>query len=260
MGNESLFPSLWENLPHPGKGGPGASATTVIQLDESHWRKIVGKHVCNRSEPWAEVVLAADLAIIRASPQGPFDEPPLRESTVRMLHWLAQQISASLDRPLVLLYDCLRSDRHPAQLSHRWLLVTPSGASAVIWGKESGNSLRTCYFTGGMAVESRNDRWREAIRQNVQEYAQYDPSIKKYVLPPSTHWVEKGVPPEHRSHMRFVTPASWGFQSDAFKSPWKPMGSGIWTGESGDRRSGPVDAPARATVDPGGSMEEISDA
>ena len=161
--------------------------------------------------------------------------------------------------PLLLLFDCLPSNIRPAKPGRRWLLVTPSGACAIVWAGTNCNSVRTYYFTGAVSVEPRNNRWREAVRQHVQEYAKYDPFTKKYILPPGDHRVEIGVAEELRYHMRFLTPNSWGFQGDAINSPWGNLPVGVWlVGDGG--QGGAVASSPKVTAAAGDKVEGTSDA
>lgn len=260
MKSEGLFPVTWRGLRHPENGKTRSGTTTAVELDETRWHKIIRKHVCDWAEPWSDVIPASDVGVFRLSLNGLVGEATVIEAVARALDTFERQIAASLNRPLVVLYDCLRTDRRPARAGRRWLLVTPCGAYASIWAENSGNSLKTYYFSGAVSCEVQHNRWREAIRQNVQEYAKFDTATRRFALPALDHGVAKGDPPEYRHRIRFVTPASWGFEGDTINSPWRPVGPGVWRAGSEGLGSGPVHSPTMSTTGPGKKAEGSSDA
>lgn len=214
MTNNSPFPVTWHNLPDPRPSG-AEGATTVVEVRKADWRKVVQKHFASSKEPWGDT-LGEDIrqALLQGSNS---------EATRRALELLRRQCDATMTRPLVILYSCIRAG-HRGQ-GHRWLLLLPCGAVGVVWVEKPKNYLKTCYFTGAVGVKPKRGRWRHALRQQVQEYANYDEQTRKYCYPAKNDRREVsvvGATNEIRYAIQFNAADAWGFSSNTPGSPWSP--------------------------------------
>ncbi len=217
-GNE-LFPCHWMDMPDPRVNGMPSSATTVIEFHESDWRKVVGKHFANSKEPWSEII-PTNVVQALVSGRGVVDGRGEPSSTA--LAAIREQVKTCLARPLVVLYSCI--GQQVRGQGHRWVLLLPSGAVSVAWVEKTMARLKTCYFTGSVAVKPKEVRWRHALRQQVQEYAAYDESTGSYVYPDEKLRREvslAGAAAELRYAIQFAKPEWWGFASTKPGEPWQ---------------------------------------
>lgn len=213
MVNESLFPHRWNGLAEP-RPTAVEGATTVVDVHEPEWRKIVQKHFASSKEPWDDIFNRALLNAVISNNGG--------DSTQAALELIRCQIAASMRRPLVILYACL-GPRIRGQ-GRRWILVLPCGALAVVWQESATNRLKTCYFTGAVAVKPRGKRWRHALRQQVQEYATFDEQAGVYRYPAANDRREISVvsgTSELRYAIQFNAADAWGFASNEPKAEWR---------------------------------------
>ena len=214
---KSYSPIRWDRLPDPTHPETGYVS---VELAEHHWRKIVQKHFggSRRDEPWKDVIDADDLAQLCKTPFGPWHKnESAGKSAMSVLAVLEREVRCSLERPLAMIYTSL--DGIAGKLSHRWLLLLPSGAVAGILLNRNTLSLKTCYFTGVVAVvKDRRKRWQRAVQQTVENNLQYDKDLDAFVLPGPRHRTITNT--QMRFIFRFVTPAQWGFASDAVGSAW----------------------------------------
>jgi len=213
MANESVFPHQWNNLPDP-RPTAVEGAMTAVKVHEPDWRKIVQKHFASSREPWIDTLGRALLDVV-----GPHDAG---EATKAAIEVIRRQIAASMRRPLVILYACL-GPRIRGQ-GRRWLLVLPCGALTVVWAETAANRLKTCYFTGAVAVQPKGKRWRHALRQQVQEYAAFDEQAGVYRYPAANDRREVsvvGATSELRYAVHFNAPDAWGFTSNDSGAEWR---------------------------------------
>jgi hypothetical protein len=235
MSISDLFPAIWKDLPDPRLHGTSSDVSALIELSEHDWRKILGKHLCDSSEPWQDVLAADALRVLSLAPNGPFDQPPLKGATAQVIAGLFDEIRQSLCRPLVVLYDCVRPAGKTFRPGKRWLLVLPSGGVSLVWALRPQNQLKTCYFLGCVGVQQIKERWKRAVRYYVQEFGQFNPQTQQYCLPDVKCHREKevlGQGDEYRYNFRFVTPTEWGFAGSTPGSPWSPPRSS-WMREDG---------------------------
>lgn len=233
MGAEAMFPVIWRNLRHPDALAGSPPRTTEVVLQERSWRHIAETHICNRTEPWSDVLGIGHVGALRTCPSGPFDKPQVSDSVRSVTGALGREIEASLSHPLALTYESLRSDQRPAIPTRKWHLVTPSGAVAIVTAGAE-NLLRTVYFAGSVSAEPLRSRWREAVRSTVQECARFDPATRKYTLPEPAHCRTTGRPPELRHRFRFVLPGTWGFSSDTTGAVWSGMPNVSYRSRAGE--------------------------
>src|SRR5437867_12962197 len=110
MTTDSLFPYRWNELPDPAAADAPNGPITAVELRDRDWRKIVGKHFSDSSEPWRDTIPMAALKALQASPHGPFDAEPIRQATIDALARLGQEFAACLNRPLAILYSRLQAN------------------------------------------------------------------------------------------------------------------------------------------------------
>lgn len=213
-----IFPCHWMDMPDPRVNGMTSSATVVIEFHEPEWRKVVGKHFANSKEPWSEIIPINVLqALVSTGGMGGNGQ-----AISEALAVINKQVKECLHRPLVILYSCV-SQQFRGQ-GHRWVLLLPSGAVMVAWVEKTIIRLKTCYFTGSVAVKPKEGRWRHALRQQVQEYATYDESTGRFVYPDANkrrELFESGPLVELRYAIQFARPERWGFASSKPGEPWQ---------------------------------------
>lgn len=217
MASKVLFPCRWEEMPDP-RSPDGAGSTTVIEVGEPEWRKIIQKHFGNSKEPWAAAI--ARIALNHSSSE---DE---NAAVTAALAAVQNECVSTLRKPLVIFYSCIGPQIQGQ--GHRWLLVLPSGALTVVWCEKEVHRLKTCYFTGAVAVKPRETRWWHALRQQVQEYAVLDEQSSRFRHPEPSDRREVGVvggTSEMRYAIHFVAAAAWGFSSSEPGAGWR---SPIW--------------------------------
>ncbi len=194
MAGKVPFPCRWEEMPNP-HSRDGAGSTTIIEVGEPEWRKIVQKHFANSKEPWAAAI--AQIAMKNSSSE---DE---NAAVAAALDAVRDECVSTLRKPLIILYSCV--GRQIRGQGHRWVFVLPSGALAVVWREKEVHRLKTCYFTGAVAVKPRETRWRHALRQQVQEYAVLDEQSNRFRYPRPNDRREVNVVQGHpRCDMRSV--------------------------------------------------------
>jgi len=231
MANKILFPIRWNDLPDP-RPATAEGATAVVELHEAEWRKVVQKHFTNSKEPWGETLGQTVLSDVVAG-----DAADAMRTALEVIH---NQCAATLRRPLVILYSCLGL-RISGQ-GHRWLLILPCGALAIVWAEKLSNRLKTCYFTGAVAVKPREKRWRHALRQQVQEYATFDDQARVYRNPAGNERREVSVVGgtcELRYAIRFNAADAWGFASSETGAEWRSP-KWDWSTVGRDSSSRPV--------------------
>lgn len=216
MADNGPFPSCWTQLRDPCPTAE-ADAITAIEVCERDWQKIVWKHFANSTkEPWRDVLGHETIEGIVSS--------STHEVTQAALAEIRNQIAASLLRPLVILYSCI-GPQIRGIVGHRWLLVLPCGAVAVVWAGKSENLLKTCYITGRVARKTnKSRRWRHSLRQQVEEYSVYDEQSRTYYYPSASHLREvsiEGASPELRYAIQFSAADAWGFASNKPGAVWQ---------------------------------------
>jgi hypothetical protein len=219
MPSDVFFPYRWKDMPDPRSNRGQAHSTTVIEIHERDWRKVIGKHFSNSKEPWIEILPVKELQSL-VSDGGVLGLQG--ESSSLALDVIGKQLRASLARPLVIFYTCI--GKQVQGQGHRWVLVLPSGAIAIAWVEKPMVRLKTCYFSGSVAVKPKDTRWKHALRQHVQEYATYDESKKVYVYPDRSKRSEvsdSGSVSEVRYFISFVNAGWWGFASSNPGAIWK---------------------------------------
>ena len=223
MGDNPLFPCRWDEMPDPRAKDAPIGISTMVELHEADWRKVAGKHFANSKEPWGDTIREEALKVLTASPSERRAGGETDEATHLGLEVLRGQMFLCLKRPLVILYSCLRQGT--PKPGHRWLLVLPCGAVAVVWAETSTNRLKTCYFTGAVAVVMLvGERWRHSLRQQVQEYAAFDKSSGAFVYPRPEDRREvdiSGGTTELRYNIRFAAGEAWGFVPGTPGTAWK---------------------------------------
>lgn len=225
MSGKSLFPVLWDRVPDPTSADAPNGLRVSVELREAHWRKIIGKHFSQKDhpEPWHDVLVPNDLATLLKSPYGPWADGPLLAVAVSVLRSLEHEVRRSLERPLALTYRSLEQIGETAQRSNCWHVILPSGAVAIIRRKECDIFLKTCYFTGAVAVIEVRRRWRRAAQRAVEEYSEYDEQRDEFIIPGPRHHKDYGT--ELRFDFRFATPSQWGFSGDGVGSCWLGVGA-----------------------------------
>ncbi len=208
MTSDTLFPYRWQDLPDP-RPMAARDATTVIEVREPEWRKIVQKHLGSTKEPWSDVLNKAVLDAVISN--------GTREAIQTALQAIHNEIATSLHRPLVILYSCIGS--RVRGIGQRWMLVLPCGALAIIWAEKTTNRLKTCYFRGGLDVKPNMRRWRHVVRQLVQEHLPFDEGTYRY--PALNHRREVPTESEMRYAFRFVAADAWGFASNEPGAVWR---------------------------------------
>lgn len=226
MGNEVPPLYIWEELPNPRSPDAPNGDRTCVSLFMENWRKIVGKHFHDRSEPWRELLGEDVLQSVTASPYGPYDREPLKQAITAAGTIIGRELRDGLSRPLVMTHETMEPIPAPKPNGPRyrsvvkWMIILPSGALAVVSeGKKRGNVLRTCHFSGTASVETDSEsRWNHAACAAVRKYAKKDSESGKYFLPPWLHGVEENG--ELRFGICFVTPRQWGWKDDSPDVPW----------------------------------------
>ena len=91
MTNKVHFPIYWDKLPDP-RPSAANGATTMIEVQEAEWRKVVKKHLANSSEPWTDT-LGSDIlgAVVNSEDSA---------ATRHVLDLLRKQCARSMGRPL----------------------------------------------------------------------------------------------------------------------------------------------------------------
>lgn len=212
MAIEPLFPHRWNDLPDP-RPTAVEGAMTLVEIHEPEWRKIVQKHFASSKEPWIDTLGRALLDAVGSNDAG--------EAAKAALDVIRHQIAASMRRPLVILYACLGPQIRGQ--CRRWLLLLPCGALTVVWSELATNRLKTCYFTGSVAVKLKERRWWYALRQQVQEYATFDEQADVYRYPATNDRREVsvvGATSELRYAVQFNAADAWGFASNEPGAVW----------------------------------------
>ncbi len=230
--NNVSFPCRWGDLPDPRANGITNLSKVVIEFHESDWRKVVGKHFANCKEPWKDTIPLNVLQTLVAS-EGVGSGAGLEINIGLAL--INKQIKECLNRPLVMLYSCV-SQQFRGQ-GRRWVLLLPNGAVSIVWVEKTIIRLKTCYFTGSVAVKPKEGRWRHTLRQLVQEYATYNESTSRFVYPDKSKLLNVsilGTPTEIRYAIQFAKPKWWGFASFkpsefASSKPYEPWQPPIWS-------------------------------
>lgn len=230
--NDVSFPCRWGGLPDPRANGITNLSKVVIEFHETDWRKVVGKHFASCKEPWSDIIPVNVLQTLVAS--GGIGSASSREIIIA-LALINKQVKECLDRPLVILYSCV-SQQFTGQ-GRRWVLLLPSGAVSIVWVEKTIIRLKTCYFTGSVAVKPKEGRWRHTLRQLVQEYATYNESTSRFVHPDKSKLLNVsilGTPTEIRYAIQFAKPKWWGFASFkpsefASSKPYEPWQLPIWS-------------------------------
>lgn len=221
--NYVSFPCRWGDLPDPRVDGVTNLSKVVIEFHESDWRKVVGKHFANCKEPWSDIIPINVLQALVAT-EGVGSGSGQEISIALAL--INKQVKECLHRPLVILYSCV-SQQFRGQ-GYRWVLLLPNGAVSIASVEKTIIRLKTCYFTGSVAVKPKEGRWRHTLRQLVQEYATYNESTGRFVYPDESKLLDVsilGTPAELRYAIQFAKPKWWGFASSKPSEPWQPP---IW--------------------------------
>lgn len=213
-----IFPVAWCDLPDPTDPHAPRGKRTVMLVYLERWQHIVEKHVANRVEPWEEVLSEdARRAALEGCTLTDEASPLVRDSLSR----LQRQVTASLQRPLVLLY---RSERAGKARWRVWLMLLPCGATAYARQKGKKASLVTCYFPKAAVVERRRDRrWSRVLTTLVYRYAKFSQDGRSLVAPDPEHEVtiRSEETQETRTRIQFVTPQTWGFRPELNGCPWR---------------------------------------
>jgi hypothetical protein len=212
----------WGTLPDPRDPRAPEGRACSVRFDEKALRHIVGKHIGARNElrqPWDDWLSSEvidDLLDHVHSNAGKFSGD-WREVSDRIAAPIEDAARASLARPLTLFYDSGDTGRET------WLLVLPSGALMVIHGGRRPR-VATCYCPGAAARESNpSRRWIKTVSRLVAIYAVMKPNVG--LVPPMSDSILRLSPDKRgdgpvRTHVRFVTPASWGFRTELAGTPW----------------------------------------
>lgn len=209
----------WGDLPDPRDPQAPAGARTQILLDCDCWQHVLSKHVLARREPWRDIfsdeLLGRLVGLVH--PPG-FADPVVAQAIDR----LGRQ---ALERPLALLHEVRRPDRAGKAPSQRWVLVLPSGATALVHESKKRNRLATCYFPSYAAVtRNRARRWLDVVACLVLRYGIFDTRRNALLLPTVDTVIPvppKGPAKQLHAAIRFVTPTSWGFCPELNGCPWR---------------------------------------
>lgn len=227
MRGDAAMLAEWENL-HDPSADASSGALTTIGVSERSWRHFVEKHVCDGSEPWADVFGEETVKKLAAAPHGPFTDGPGAGASKAALAILGNEVRRSLSRPLVLIYTSLRERGIDGQ---RWVMPLPCGAIAIVNVRLTEKKFLTCYFTGAAGVNPigtpnpafKKRRWKIAVRQLVEEHAVFNTTTRRHTLPEARHRHEKSVKGGQREmclNVHFVAPEVWGFTGNTPGSEW----------------------------------------
>ncbi len=213
---------IWDDLPDPRDPRTPAGARTSVVLRRRAWRHIFEKHILPREEPWADIFSREVLRQLFQTKCDPTSSEPVLTEAVRRL---GDQIRASLERPLVLIFEARGIGEEEKRPLRSWILVLPSGATAYVHEKKERKRLATCFFPSyALVLDNKTARWHRVVQCLVGRYGVFDLEHHAVRLPDANtvKTIRKGKSyQELHSGIRFVTPENWGFCTNVEGAPYR---------------------------------------